>query len=610
MAILEAKNRLESADYDPTCYFSTSSSEHSNLARWWVEQCLQYHGACPRPHRTFAPKRLIRIYQSNGTTSARLETQTVNTQEAEKYCTLSHCWGGIADMLLLTSGTLLEWEERLPLGQLAETFQDAIHFVAGMGMRYLWIDCLCILQDSIVDWVEQSSLMGKIYENAACNIVAASSENPHQGLFKSRNPFLTSECRVTGTHHDGLYVGRREAETSAFGYESVTSSAIHTRGWTFQECVLCPRLLYFTSHGLFWRCRTGRATEHRLHGFGQASSRSESYKPIFPESLPTSASPLLTWWDHDSQGSNMQVFNAVMEAGVSPGMESPQNWRKMEEFHVAWFNLLEDYSRRLLTREEDKLVALAGIADRIRETCGLSYVAGLWKSTILLDLLWFCYRGQRRRPPKYRAPSWSWASVDGEITSFVHMGAAHVGYLRENMESAEPMCHVTSSNVGTEEADTYQTGRVHDARLDMTGVIRDAQLGYLKDYPENGRFSLKWNGKASTSWNSWGHESIPIEASALVFHEQSPIGHFFADDSATLGDCIREDVALMPILKWTTATQSLDGIHRPEKSVCVYGLALKLQDHTYQRVGLFQVVCLRKADLEWFKGSQQSFQIQ
>lgn len=151
-----------------------------NTALSWLEQCLSTHkcGLDNEPRRL--PRRVLQI---DGPGRVRLLT---TTNEHGKYVCLSHCWG-TANFLTTTRSNLAEHEESLALEKLALTFQDAISFTLRLGYRYLWIDSLCIIQDSVEDWREQGSKMADIYEGADVMLSAAANLASKNHLFKSAN---------------------------------------------------------------------------------------------------------------------------------------------------------------------------------------------------------------------------------------------------------------------------------------------------------------------------------------------------------------------------------------------------------------------------------------
>ena len=111
------------------------------------------------------------------------------------YLTLSHCWGKIA-FLRLQKDNLDILTNSFPISSLPQTFQDAITFTRKIGIQFLWIDSLCILQDSFRDWEQESTLMAKIYGNSSLNLAATAAIDSSKDLFSERNPASLSVCTI------------------------------------------------------------------------------------------------------------------------------------------------------------------------------------------------------------------------------------------------------------------------------------------------------------------------------------------------------------------------------------------------------------------------------
>jgi Heterokaryon incompatibility protein (HET) len=99
------------------------------------------------------------------------------------YMTLSYCWGGVPSLMLLRSN-IHQLRKGNLLDELPPTFRDAMTVVRRFSIRYLWIDRLCIFQDSEEDWEREASAMRNVYTNSCCNISTAASSGPFDGLFE------------------------------------------------------------------------------------------------------------------------------------------------------------------------------------------------------------------------------------------------------------------------------------------------------------------------------------------------------------------------------------------------------------------------------------------
>lgn len=156
-----------------------SSTSSLTAAKEWLSTCLEQHGLCSAMHQ-FVPARLIDIGDSQ-LVQPRL-CDDVQTNKGIKYMTLSHCWGDDMPMKLLREN-LEKMKSGIILSQLSKTFQDAIRVTRSLGVRYLWIDALCIIQDSEDDWQQESARMNQTYSASFCNIAATAAPDGSKGLF-------------------------------------------------------------------------------------------------------------------------------------------------------------------------------------------------------------------------------------------------------------------------------------------------------------------------------------------------------------------------------------------------------------------------------------------
>lgn len=302
------------------------------------------------------------------------------------YATLSYRWGTNQSLKLLRSTF-----DDFSLGQqqiqhLPQTFQDAINITRRLSIRYLWIDALCIVQDASEDKEYEITQMRKIYINAACNLAASASDDPHGGLFRTRDTTVIAPGLIAApsgairdqTHHivDMSYRDRQ-----------ISSGPLHRRGWVFQERFLSTRVIYFGQWQMFWEC----LSELKCEGFPRGMPQSRSTKSLKP-----------LW----------EMTRVSQSSSNSP----PSDDKAMSTPALRlWNNLVREYSNCTLTFPGDRLPAFAGIADLFREATGDEYIAGLWRSNLLHLLDWWVDQPRARATAEYRAPSWSWASLDGPI---------------------------------------------------------------------------------------------------------------------------------------------------------------------------------------------------
>jgi len=169
------------------------------LAIQWLTACLGTHGdICNRHSDHQTPTRLIAVNEN----PIRL-VKLGGSKATPRYTTLSHCWGNLGFMKL-TSDSLDLFLEKIPVDKLTKTFQDAVYITQRLGIDYLWIDSLCIIQDSMEDWEVESFLMSSVYGGSTLNIAAGSAVDGSKGCFyelptngrKARLESTVDDCTI------------------------------------------------------------------------------------------------------------------------------------------------------------------------------------------------------------------------------------------------------------------------------------------------------------------------------------------------------------------------------------------------------------------------------
>ena len=300
--------------------------------------------------------------------------------------TLSHCWGE-ALFLKLTTMNVEKLQDEFAISDLPKSFRDAVSITWKFGIKHLWIDSLCILQDSVADWRQEAATMKDVYQNSFCNIAATGASNSDQGCFTDRDPTLISPCII-----DSAWVDH-ENQTfhivdSNFLAEMETAP-LNRRAWVVQERLLTSRVLHYGRGQIFWECHELEACE------------------TFPVGLPPNllSTGFKSLEPHIDDNRRRAVFRE------EPDLD-------LDAYHV-WNKIVQAFTRSSLTKPEDKLIALSGLASRVQQILDDEYLAGLWKRVLPSQLMWDVFDGRQGnelpsvRPAQYRAPSWSWASLDG-----------------------------------------------------------------------------------------------------------------------------------------------------------------------------------------------------
>jgi hypothetical protein len=164
----------------------TESPESLQMIRTWLDKCDTNHDHCRHKHHEWLPSRLINVGNQNANALPYLCTSSL-LSSGTRYLTLSHCWGK-KPLFCLLSSNIADLQRYLPIHELPKTFRDVIWLAQKLDIQYVWIDSLCIIQDSESDWASQSPMMEDIYANSYCNIAATGASDGQDGLFLERNP--------------------------------------------------------------------------------------------------------------------------------------------------------------------------------------------------------------------------------------------------------------------------------------------------------------------------------------------------------------------------------------------------------------------------------------
>ncbi|KAK0631308.1 heterokaryon incompatibility protein-domain-containing protein [Immersiella caudata] len=364
-------------------------------ARRWLKACTQEHIRCQAFNTPYMPTRILEISKDNN-----IAVRLVTNPPAAPYTTLSYCWGG-DQAAKATIDCLPAYESNIPVDSLPKTIREALIVTQGIGLRYLWVDALCIIQDSEEDKSLQISQMHRIYRGSHFTIATTVANTSADGFLHPRTSYRGTILRARfddNVFGHILITPNQAAPISA----DVPDHRLFTRGWTFQENQLSTRIIAYTDREMVYQCLESR---HRDGGddLSIAFDSSRSFGRFFPDN----------------------TIRRVLSY-LDPGNRSFAGYRHP----LAWFRATEVYTSRELTVPGDKLPALAAIAEEYRLVQGPqagTYLGGLWKEDFLLQCLWTVTAAARevRRPAEYRAPSWSWASVDGSVgwvdaTQFSH----------------------------------------------------------------------------------------------------------------------------------------------------------------------------------------------
>jgi hypothetical protein len=301
------------------------------------------------------------------------------------YITLSHRWGNETEESKTTTSNLDRRTDGCDLGSLPQIFNDAINITKSLGIRYIWIDSLCIIQsgDNGADWAKEAGNMARYYQHSIATISAPGSTSSKgmlaPRLERSLQSLLRLPYRNAKNVQEGyFYLYRPTHRSSQVFLKDVRESELLSRGWIFQEWFLSRRIIYYTPRELFFECQAG--------------------------------SPI-------SERQQKMTVSHEHDVGLRTQFRSPG--------YDSWYRVVESYSRTNLTKpEKDHIIALSGVAQEFLEVLKvntkapartfLNYLSGLWLEDLHHGLLWQT-TDQEQKACNCGAPSWSWAAQLGEV---------------------------------------------------------------------------------------------------------------------------------------------------------------------------------------------------
>lgn len=412
----------------------------------WMALCLRDHkdarcrknGMQPNSY----PSRLLELDRS----SFRVIRTTLDNPRGP-YATLSYCWGPNPVFLRLTAGNESELEAGVPISQLPLAFREAISVIQRLSLRFVWIDCLCIIQSgpgSAEEWAMESPRMHQIYADSILTLALTCVASPFESILNQAHtrkmampPF---EIRADRGHLDSIGAALAIVPEDYFKHTLYELPLSH-RAWALQERVMATRVVSFGLGELFWDCTELPNVSESIPGGLQATRIGSEDIEIFETAKKTIP----------DASDNDALFD-------------------------TWWRLLEEYTKRRLTYpKKDKLMAMSALAHEIGRAMNDVYIAGHFWKTLPLSLNWVLedwlksplrrYVGRARRvswsekPGAQdrgpRAPSWSWASMDGPVFlwrvkgSYDRQLAEAVSYTREsaNAANATDLCISASISI-------------------------------------------------------------------------------------------------------------------------------------------------------------------
>ncbi|KAK4443654.1 hypothetical protein QBC34DRAFT_443203 [Podospora aff. communis PSN243] len=459
----------------PVSAFS-NSDECFQLLQMWHRRCLEEE----KPHAfSFIPTRTIDVGPPDGTQNPLLVVHDENST--------SFPW------------TLHEWTSAgIPTLLLPPTFRDAVLITRRLGYRHLWIDSLCIIQDSREDWEREALRMGDVYRYGELNISASAARNCHEGIFAKRDspayfssairlPFRSAKFEVGLDHREWMYV--RPGNWDSFR-EHITGaeSTLASRGWVLQEALLSPRTVHYSRRQMFWECEHGTFAEGRVDALARPSAKAMLLAPA----------PGL--WSHK------MILPPTLPEGVPPA----DGEKERVEVHTSWLQVVENYSARKLTVPTDVLPALAGAASVFQTRLKGSYLAGLFRGYLLEGLMWRTKTGAPAAlRPGSKLPSWSWSSIIGGVTFEIAYSSNVLPPVLVGTATARILEARTFLTSG-ETAPPHHLASVNGGRLLVDGHVLEGAEMVARNYQTYGGLLLEATDDSRTVYRRIGIAMLKV----------------------------------------------------------------------------------------------------
>jgi hypothetical protein len=360
----------------------------ADLIRSWHQRCVVDHEFCCDNQGSMVPTRLLDIGTAERPYIRLIET----SGEYKKYIALSYCWGKIKQPRTLCEN-MEAFKSNIEESSLPATIRDAIKVTRELQVQYLWVDALCIIQDSKEDWIAESLKMADVYGSAYLTIIASRAVGVHEGFLQPRDDTGVSfgSANEDGSQHTVYLISDQMAEKKRSHEFEITP--VGNRAWCFQERRISGRKVHFRDDQLVWECSQSTFYENGL----------------FYNKTPNFFSDI----------GNFRGQNDVNEDG--------------------WLSTVESYTSCQITEPTDRLPALSGIAKlyaaylkkadlayleagdesyltKEKESKPRQYLAGNWETHMPRSILWRVVDSLASRPlSKFVAPSWSWASAPGPV---------------------------------------------------------------------------------------------------------------------------------------------------------------------------------------------------
>ncbi|KAI0397058.1 heterokaryon incompatibility protein-domain-containing protein, partial [Xylariaceae sp. FL0594] len=438
-----------------------------------------------------------------------------NEEVDKRYTALSHCWGAaaVSEPFCTTRANMRDRMAAIRVSAMPRTFRDAVAVARRLRFRYVWIDSLCIVQDDAADWAVEAADMSNVYSHCGLLLAAARGASDDAGFLQSRTQTdavvvvaaqSPAPVTATATAEESSERRRRTGRVDERGnnraglelqlqllppvsarwtsdetIDPMGEEPLNARAWCLQERVLPTRKLFWGSTQMFWECPTlresesGKAVEFGMGHLGRICRTGALATSVFLRRLPAvKKKKKEEEGEEDDCESGRRNVEEEDEAEEEDKEEVDAHDSKDKRW-IDWYQMVEEYSTRSITRDDDRLVALGGLARLVSRATDSSsnhnlvaasnstnrYLAGIWETGLIEGLMWAGAHRSRdrdrelrlRQTSTYTAPSWSWASVAGPVQFLMYGWYAARAPWKSRFSNFEALASYSSSRISARE---------------------------------------------------------------------------------------------------------------------------------------------------------------
>ncbi|KAI9713537.1 MAG: hypothetical protein M1820_000919 [Bogoriella megaspora] len=471
---LNVKNNLDTFAIDhqqnpDSAVLGTASPRAFALARAWIQSCKTTHQVCNEKMNpgTITPRRLIDV--GDDSTEPFL---CANYKASSSYCILSYPRQFLSSQVT-TRANLVARMRAIPLKSLSPIFHDAIIASRRLGLRYVWIDVLCTAQDDEDEKSEEIERINHTSQNAELTISVQDRKDGRGGLFRPREDVITSpvpfSIRVPRKNRKhGL---SRDTEIPFLLPVQAEKAILEEREmnldpWMMLEQALSRRILHYGPGLLFWECLECHGSESDPEGQAHPKRSSctnfddiRNYKRVLQghgtqysdfntlnfEKIPEDKTKKDEMQSADEEDDTEQIEEEEKDTDDKDGEDETKddtealareeeqgakaegekvNNKSKADLYRAWRLFIPAYTSRLSNGPQNPMLCILGLSNHMEHTLQDKSIAGIFTGAHLLpSLLWSTRKGSLfgvtagagadARNPNY--PSWSWASVQGQV---------------------------------------------------------------------------------------------------------------------------------------------------------------------------------------------------